>query len=54
MAPEASLRYWFDAVDTDRSGQLSTEELQRALINGKSKETQVALPEKRSKWQRRK
>ncbi|KAG0037250.1 Programmed cell death protein 6 [Podila clonocystis] len=34
MTPEASLRYWFDAVDTDRSGQLSTEELQRALING--------------------
>ncbi|ORZ28180.1 hypothetical protein BCR41DRAFT_330736 [Lobosporangium transversale] len=32
--PEASLRYWFDAVDSDRSGQLSTEELQRALING--------------------
>ncbi|KAF9563642.1 Programmed cell death protein 6 [Mortierella alpina] len=31
---EASLRQWFDAVDTDRSGQLSTEELQKALING--------------------
>ena len=36
MTPEASLRYWFDAVDTDRAGQLSTEELQRALINGMS------------------
>ncbi|KAF8958997.1 hypothetical protein BGZ46_001855 [Entomortierella lignicola] len=34
QTPEASLRYWFDAVDTDRSGQLSTEELQRALVNG--------------------
>ncbi|KAI7824826.1 hypothetical protein BC939DRAFT_396365 [Gamsiella multidivaricata] len=33
-SPEASLRQWFDAVDADRSGQLSTEELQRALING--------------------
>ncbi|KAG0232865.1 Programmed cell death protein 6 [Actinomortierella wolfii] len=32
--PEASLRYWFDAVDSDRSGQLSTEELQKALVNG--------------------
>ncbi|KAI8595977.1 hypothetical protein EDD21DRAFT_344000 [Dissophora ornata] len=31
---DASLRQWFDAVDADRSGQLSTEELQRALING--------------------
>ncbi|KAG0214629.1 Programmed cell death protein 6 [Mortierella sp. GBA43] len=31
---EASLRQWFDAVDSDRSGQLSTEELQKALING--------------------
>ncbi|KAG0001582.1 hypothetical protein BGZ80_001718 [Entomortierella chlamydospora] len=34
QTPEASLRYWFDAVDSDHSGQLSTEELQRALING--------------------
>ncbi|KAF9439158.1 hypothetical protein BGZ76_010057 [Entomortierella beljakovae] len=33
-APESSLRTWFDSVDSDRSGQLSTEELQRALING--------------------
>ncbi|KAF8940659.1 hypothetical protein EDD21DRAFT_380847 [Dissophora ornata] len=32
--PEANLRYWFDSVDSDRSGQLSTEELQRALVNG--------------------
>ncbi|KAF9583698.1 Programmed cell death protein 6 [Lunasporangiospora selenospora] len=32
--PEASLREWFNAVDQDRSGQLSTEELQRALVNG--------------------
>ncbi|KAK3828152.1 MAG: hypothetical protein J3Q66DRAFT_376450 [Benniella sp.] len=31
--PESSLRQWFDAVDADRSGQLSTDELQRALIN---------------------
>ncbi|KAG0006163.1 Programmed cell death protein 6 [Entomortierella chlamydospora] len=29
-----SLRDWFDAVDTDRSGGLSCEELQRALVNG--------------------
>ncbi|KAG0253373.1 Programmed cell death protein 6 [Mortierella polycephala] len=31
---ESSLRQYFDTVDTDRSGQLSTEELQKALING--------------------
>ncbi|KAF9205025.1 Programmed cell death protein 6 [Haplosporangium sp. Z 27] len=35
-SPESSLRQWFDAVDADRSGQLSTEELQRALINDNS------------------
>ncbi|KAI7825235.1 apoptosis-linked protein 2 [Gamsiella multidivaricata] len=29
-----SLRDWFDAVDTDHSGTLSCEELQRALMNG--------------------
>ncbi|KAF9273954.1 Alpha-1 3/1 6-mannosyltransferase alg-2 [Linnemannia elongata] len=29
-----SLRDWFDAVDTDHSGGLSCEELQRALMNG--------------------
>ncbi|KAF8937472.1 Programmed cell death protein 6, partial [Haplosporangium gracile] len=29
-----SLRDWFDAVDTDYSGGLSCEELQRALMNG--------------------
>ncbi|KAF9191964.1 nuclear protein [Haplosporangium sp. Z 11] len=34
QTPEANLRYWFDAVDTDHSGRLSTEELQRALVNG--------------------
>ncbi|KAG0202843.1 Programmed cell death protein 6 [Mortierella sp. GBA30] len=34
LTPEANLRYWFDAVDSDRSGHLSTEELQRALVNG--------------------
>ncbi|KAI8357773.1 hypothetical protein B0O80DRAFT_522116 [Mortierella sp. GBAus27b] len=34
QTPEASLRTWFDSVDADRSGQLSTEELQRALVNG--------------------
>ncbi|KAF9185032.1 Programmed cell death protein 6 [Haplosporangium sp. Z 767] len=33
---ESSLRQYFDSVDTDRSGQLSTEELQRALINDNS------------------
>jgi Ca2+-binding EF-hand superfamily protein len=25
---------WFNAIDVDRSGQLTTEELQRALVNG--------------------
>ncbi|KAG0238308.1 Programmed cell death protein 6 [Actinomortierella wolfii] len=30
----ASLRNFFDAVDTDHSGALSCEELQRALMNG--------------------
>ncbi|KAG0049102.1 hypothetical protein BGZ83_006052 [Gryganskiella cystojenkinii] len=35
-ATESNLRYWFDAVDTDRSGQLSVDELQRALINDNS------------------
>lgn len=25
---------WFTAVDTDHSGQLSVDELQRALVNG--------------------
>ncbi|KAG0246713.1 Programmed cell death protein 6 [Mortierella sp. GBA43] len=36
QTPEASLRTWFDSVDADRSGQLSTEELQRALVNDNS------------------
>ncbi|KAF8923488.1 Programmed cell death protein 6 [Dissophora ornata] len=36
QSADASLRQWFDAVDADRSGQLSTEELQRALINDNS------------------
>ncbi|ORZ28705.1 hypothetical protein BCR41DRAFT_330180 [Lobosporangium transversale] len=31
---QSSLKAWFDAVDTDRSGNLSCEELQRALMNG--------------------
>ncbi|KAF9141589.1 Programmed cell death protein 6 [Mortierella sp. GBA39] len=31
---QSSLRAWFDAVDTDHSGTLSCEELQRALMNG--------------------
>ncbi|CAO3573562.1 unnamed protein product [Mortierella alpina] len=31
---QSSLKDWFDAVDTDRSGSLSCEELQRALMNG--------------------
>ncbi|KAG0042915.1 Alpha-1 3/1 6-mannosyltransferase alg-2 [Gryganskiella cystojenkinii] len=30
---QRSLKDWFDAVDTDRSGSLSCEELQRALMN---------------------
>ena len=25
---------WFHAVDTDRSGQITASELQRALVNG--------------------
>jgi hypothetical protein len=29
-------RHWFNLVDSDHSGQLSTEELQKALINGMS------------------
>ncbi|KAI1300998.1 Alpha-1 3/1 6-mannosyltransferase alg-2 [Mortierella claussenii] len=29
-----SLKDWFDAVDTDHSGSLSCEELQKALMNG--------------------
>ncbi|KAI9310590.1 hypothetical protein BX666DRAFT_2005157 [Dichotomocladium elegans] len=34
--PGADLKlwYWFQAVDTDRSGYLTVDELQRALING--------------------
>ncbi|KAI8357116.1 hypothetical protein B0O80DRAFT_446577 [Mortierella sp. GBAus27b] len=31
---QSSLKDWFDAVDTDRSGNLTCEELQRALVNG--------------------
>ncbi|KAL1924136.1 uncharacterized protein VTP21DRAFT_7171 [Calcarisporiella thermophila] len=31
---DPQLWYWFQAVDTDRSGFLTVEELQRALING--------------------
>ncbi|KAF9911458.1 Programmed cell death protein 6 [Linnemannia zychae] len=34
QTPEATLRHWFNLVDSDHSGQLSTEELQKALING--------------------
>lgn len=34
-AVQSSLMAWFDAVDTDHSGTLSCEELQRALMNGK-------------------
>ncbi|GJJ68622.1 peflin [Entomortierella parvispora] len=33
-AIQSSLKDWFDAVDTDGSGSLSCEELQRALMNG--------------------
>ena len=32
--PDQQLYGWFKAVDTDGSGQLSADELQRALING--------------------
>ncbi|CAG8489290.1 22713_t:CDS:2, partial [Racocetra persica] len=31
---DPQLYFWFQAVDTDKSGTLTTEELQRALING--------------------
>lgn len=31
---DPQLWYWFQAVDTDKSGALTTEELQKALING--------------------
>jgi Ca2+-binding EF-hand superfamily protein len=31
---DQQLMSWFKAVDTDGSGQLSADELQRALING--------------------
>ncbi|ORY94961.1 hypothetical protein BCR43DRAFT_494886 [Syncephalastrum racemosum] len=31
---DPQLWYWFQAVDTDRSGYLTADELQRALING--------------------
>ncbi|KAK3836270.1 MAG: hypothetical protein J3R72DRAFT_202615 [Linnemannia gamsii] len=31
---QSSVRAWFDAADTDHSGTLSCEELQRALMNG--------------------
>lgn len=33
-AADQQLLTWFKAVDTDGSGQLSADELQRALING--------------------
>ncbi|KAF9362614.1 hypothetical protein BGX34_005825 [Mortierella sp. NVP85] len=46
--PEADLRRWFDAVDTDRSGQLSTEELQRALVNDNS--GLITFPEFAGLW----
>ncbi|KAF9089871.1 hypothetical protein BGX27_002384 [Mortierella sp. AM989] len=48
QTPESSLRYWFDAVDSDRSGQLSTEELQRALINDNS--GLITFPEFAGLW----
>ncbi|PKC68064.1 EF-hand [Rhizophagus irregularis] len=31
---DQQLYFWFQAVDTDKSGALTTEELQKALING--------------------
>lgn len=31
---DPQLYYWFQAVDTDKNGTLTTEELQKALING--------------------
>ncbi|KAF9987885.1 Programmed cell death protein 6 [Modicella reniformis] len=46
--PETDLRRWFDAVDTDRSGQLSTEELQRALVNDNS--GLITFPEFAGLW----
>ncbi|SAM09735.1 hypothetical protein [Absidia glauca] len=33
-AADAQLWSWFTAVDTDKSGQLTVDELQRALVNG--------------------
>jgi len=33
-AVDPSVAQWFSAVDTDRSGQISAQELQRALVNG--------------------
>ncbi|KAF8509546.1 hypothetical protein JB92DRAFT_497121 [Gautieria morchelliformis] len=33
-APHDQLWSWFTAVDTDRSGSISVQELQRALVNG--------------------
>ncbi|BGP12411.1 hypothetical protein JCM10213_001984 [Rhodosporidiobolus nylandii] len=32
--PNAQLRQWFSAVDTDRSGQITEQELKTALVNG--------------------
>ncbi|CAG8496894.1 2297_t:CDS:2 [Acaulospora colombiana] len=31
---DPQLWFWFQAVDTDKNGALTTEELQKALING--------------------
>ena len=31
---DPSVQQWFNAVDTDRSGQISADELRRALVNG--------------------
>merc|ERR1712062_193443 len=31
---DPSVQQWFSAVDTDRSGHISAQELQRALVNG--------------------
>jgi len=35
IAPD--VRQWFDAVDQDRSGKISANELQGALVNGQGK-----------------
>lgn len=33
-APDPQIQQWFNAVDQDRSGQITAQELQKALVNG--------------------